>query len=217
MTKFCCISDIHENYDIDIPDCDFLLIAGDIFSNPKINSQLFWMQNFRVFISEIEKRQIKWLMTPGNHDSIFEQCSYHLVSDKIKMNTLIDEYKDIEFAGLDEETKPRFRVYGSPWQKRFFDWSFNLDEPDLERKWSMIPDNTEILLLHSPPYGILDNKLGSPSLTKRIQELPNLKLCVYGHIHVGYGHKMINGIHFVNASLCNDNNKIVNKPIMIEL
>lgn len=218
MTRFCCISDIHENYDIDIPDCDFLLIAGDIFASPKILHQITQINiHFYQFIQKIEKRGIKWLMVPGNHDRIFESDCYHLVQDKIKMNTLIDEYKDIEFAGNDEETKPRFRVYGSPWQKRFCDWSFNLEEDELERKWSFIPENTEILLLHSPPYGILDNKLGSPSLTQRISGLNNLKLCVFGHIHIGYGCRKINGIHFVNASICNDNNRVVNKPIIIDL
>lgn len=214
--KICCIADIHENYDIDIPDCDLLLIAGDIFASPRIKNQLFWMNKFEVFISEIEKRGIQWLMTPGNHDTMFEPDYYHLVPDRIKKKCLIDS--ELRYYYTDNDCVPRdIHIYGSPWQKRYFDWSFNLDEPDLERKWSMIPNNTEILLLHSPPYGILDCDLGSPSLTKRILELKNLKLCVYGHIHRGYNHKTINGVQFVNAALCNDRNEIVNKPILIEI
>lgn len=214
--KICCISDIHENYNIDIPDCDLLLIAGDIFASPRIKNQLFWMNKFSYFISQIEKRGIKWLMTPGNHDTIFEQNYYHLVTDNIKKNCLID--KELRHFYTDKDYIPRdIKVYGSPWQRTYFNWSFNLDERDLKHKWDMIPEDTEILLLHSPVYSILDCKLGSTTLFKRVKKLKNIKLCVSGHIHNGYGHQIINGVHFVNAALCNDNNKIVNKPILIEI
>lgn len=203
--KVCCISDIHENYDIKIPDCDLVLIGGDIFANPNIRSQLFWMNKFDVFVKSLESRGINWLMTAGNHDTIFEPQFSHLVPDNIKEHCLIDRYLDRE------------KIYGTPWQRVFFNWSFNLEEYELERKWKLIPKDVEILILHSPPFGILDADLGSPSLTDRIKELENIKLCVFGHIHRGYGHKIINNIHFVNASLCNDNNKIINKPIIIDL
>jgi Icc-related predicted phosphoesterase len=208
--KFCCISDIHENFNVKIPKCDYLLIGGDILANPTIRSQLFWMQKFEVFISKIEDRGIKWLMTPGNHDTIFESNFYHLVSDRIKRNTLIDEYRLIENHSLS--------VYGSPWQRTFFNWAFNKDEEDLVNTWSRIPENTEILLLHSPPFGILDANLGSISLTERIKELKKLKLVVFGHIHYGYGKTVDkNGVIFVNAALCNNRNELVNKPIIVEI
>lgn len=205
--KICCIADIHENYDFEVPDCDLVLIAGDIFSNPKIQSQLFWMHRFEKFIDKIEERGIQWLMTPGNHETMFEPNYSYLIPDSIKHRTLIDAS-----AIVDD-----LLVYGAPWQPTFCDWSFNLDEPDLERKWSMIPDNTEILLLHGPPYGMLDCNLGSPSLTARISDLKNLKLCVFGHIHYGHGYKIINGVQFVNAAMCNDSNILIHQPTMIEL
>jgi Icc-related predicted phosphoesterase len=205
--KICCIADIHENYDFEVPDCDLVLIAGDIFGHPSVKRQLFWMNKFSVFVGNLDKRGIQWLMTPGNHDTMFEPDHCFLIPDSIKHRTLVDAV-----ATVDD-----MLVYGSPWQKRFYDWSFNLDEPDLERKWSMIPDDTEILLLHSPPFGILDVNLGSPSLTARIKNLKKLKLCVFGHIHYGHGHKIIDGVHFVNAAMCDNRNKLIHEPTMIEI
>lgn len=216
--KVCCISDIHENYDIKIPDCDLVLIGGDIFANPNIRSQLFWMNKFDVFVKSLESRGINWLMTAGNHDTIFEPQFSHLVPDNIKEHCLLDRYSHYIKTYNDLVILNKYKIYGSPWQRRYFDWSFNLDEEDLEKKWSLIPDDTDILLLHSPPFGILDGGLGSPSLTKRIEELSNIKLVVFGHIHYGYGAQFSeNGIIYVNAAQCNERNKIVHEPICVEL
>ena len=214
--KICCIADIHENYDFEVPDCDLVLIAGDIFGHPSFGIQLFWMNLFEKFVDKIEQRGIQWLMTPGNHDTIFEPNCYHLVPDRIKSRCLIDKHMRYFFTNEDYVCSS-INIYGSPWQPTFRDWSFNLDEPDLERKWSMIPDTTEILLLHGPPYGILDCNLGSPSLAARISDLKNLKLCVFGHIHYGHGYKIINGVQFVNAAMCNNSNVLIHQPTMIEL
>ena len=50
-----------------------------------------------------------------------------------------------------------YKIYGSPWSLRFYDWAFNVDpgEPAL-KIWKQIPSDTEILLTHGPPYGYGD-------------------------------------------------------------
>lgn len=208
--KVCCISDIHENWNVKIPDCDILLIAGDVFSDPSIRSQLRQVNiHFHTFLTDLKNRGISVFMTPGNHDAIWEYQP-QLVPD-LPCSVLIDQKTTFKFD------KKIWKIYGSPWQTRFYDWAFNLDEPQLERKWSFIPDDTEILILHSPPFGILDNKLGSPSLTKRIEELDSLKLCVFGHIHSGFGHIFENGKHFVNAAVCNNYNNLIREPIVLDI
>ena len=70
-----------------------------------------------------------------------------------------------------------------------------------------IPADTEILLSHGPPYGILDLtkggvKAGCHGLLKRVSEVKPL-VCQFGHIHETYGWMRQNGTLFINASTCN--------------
>jgi Icc-related predicted phosphoesterase len=128
------------------------------------------------------------------------------------------EDSGIEWNGL--------KIWGSPWQPRFFDWAFNADEPDLERIWDKIPDDTDILVLHGPPHGYGDKAsrvnaagfehTGSPSLLERIKAIKP-KLAVAGHIHSGYGIYEIGETIFVNASLVNEKYIPTNAVITIEL
>ena len=54
--------------------------------------------------------------------------------------------------------------------------------------------STEILLTHTPPYGVCDlskkgKHAGCPSLASRLdsKDLANCRLHVFGHIHEAYG------------------------------
>jgi Icc-related predicted phosphoesterase len=116
-----------------------------------------------------------------------------------------------------------FKIYGTPWQPRFFDWAFNADEPELEKRWAAIPDDTDILVLHGPPHGYGDlapaitgirndmEHTGSPALIKRIREIKP-QLVIFGHIHSGYGVYEENGIVMSNVSVLNERYQLANKP-----
>ena len=47
-----------------------------------------------------------------------------------------------------------YKIFGSPWTPKFFNWGFNLDrgKPLLDI-WTQIPDETDIVITHGPPYG----------------------------------------------------------------
>jgi Icc-related predicted phosphoesterase len=98
------------------------------------------------------------------------------------------------------------KVWGSPWQPRFFDWAFNLDRgPDLAAKWALVPDDTDILITHGPPVGILDRtfrgtETGCADLLARVKVVkPRLHL--FGHIHEAAGVVETPDTLFVNASI----------------
>ena len=70
----------------------------------------------------------------------------------------------------------------------------------------MIPDDTDVLITHRPPFGILDLRFGKGEpagcelLLKRVQEIePRVHL--FGHIHGSYGKVQIGRTLFVNACL----------------
>jgi hypothetical protein len=52
---------------------------------------------------------------------------------------------------------------------------------------------------------------------QRILELKNLKHHIFGHIHREYGYKQFLDKHYWNASICNEQYKPVNKPLIIEI
>ncbi|MCY7348663.1 MAG: hypothetical protein LH614_20935, partial [Pyrinomonadaceae bacterium] len=117
------------------------------------------------------------------------------------------------------------KIYGSPWQPRFFDWAFNLMRgAELARKWKLIPDKVDILITHGPPFGILDEvprqyfieNTGCEELRKRVEEV-RPKLHIFGHIHCGYGETEKFGVKFINAANCDESYAPVNAPITFEM
>lgn len=95
-------------------------------------------------------------------------------------------------------------------------------EIDLQHKYDLIPEGTDILISHSPPLGILDDNVygepcGSISLLQAIDRIKP-KYCIYGHIHEQGGKKYQYGNCLcINASHVNKHYKPVNKPVRIVL
>lgn len=86
--------------------------------------------------------------------------------------------------------------------------------------YSKIPDDTEILLTHTPAHWVLDEtrrgvRAGCGVLARRMKELERCRLHVCGHIHeargaeIGEGHK----VH-VNAAI---GSKMGGRPVVVDL
>jgi Icc-related predicted phosphoesterase len=122
-----------------------------------------------------------------------------------------------------------YNIWGCPWTPRFFDWAFNAarkeDEafdsgPSLSMIYNSMPIDTDIVICHSPPYGILDKgmdgRVGSKEMLSVLQKR-NVKLYICGHIHEAYGVVEKDSTIFVNASSLGRDYKTLHKPIIIEL
>jgi Icc-related predicted phosphoesterase len=117
--------------------------------------------------------------------------------------------------------------YGSPWQPWFGGWAFNFprsDDDDVAfTTWRRVPDKTEVLVTHGPPYGILDRvarggmSVGDRVLRERVATLGRLRLHAFGHIHEAYGEVDIDGVRYANASICTLQYEPTNAPIVIDL
>ena len=85
------------------------------------------------------------------------------------------------------------KIYGTPWQPKFCGWAFNLDRgQQLMEKWDMIPDDTDVLITHTPPVGYGDlcatgDRAGCVDLLMSVQHRIRPKYHIYGHIHEGIG------------------------------
>ena len=135
--------------------------------------------------------------------------------EKVPKNVTYLEDSGVTIEGLN--------FYGIPVQLPFNNWAFNRPESKLAEHWKAIPDNTDVLITHCPPYGIFDWSIydnihtGSPSLYYEVTNRIRPKLHVFGHIHQGYGIKVIENTTFINASNLNEYREYVNPPVLIEI
>jgi Icc-related predicted phosphoesterase len=78
-------------------------------------------------------------------------------------------------------------------------------EQDRKKVYAQIPQNTDVLIGHGPPFGILDSSPIS-NLPQGCRELLDTvmrirpKLHVFGHIHGAYGIFQTQQTTFVNAA-----------------
>ena len=209
MHRFVFISDTHNKHrQLTIPECDFLIHSGDVSSmgyEHEINNFLSWFNKqparYKIFIA-------------GNHDWLYER-------NRLLAKSLIP--KGIVYLEDEEIILDGFKLYGSPVQLEFCNWAFNKTEDQLKKYWKAIPDDTDILITHSPAYGILDEvnnngiHLGSPSLYKEVNERLNLLIHSCGHIHSSHGTMKRSNILFINASNLNEKYEVAYKPVIVEI
>ena len=221
MTKIVCISDSHNQHSsIEIPECDLLIHAGDFSYTGKMVDVIELNQWFGKLKKAGTVKEI--ILIAGNHDWI---CALNpsWVKEAFTNCIYLDE-EPCEVFGL--------KVFGSAWTPFFNNWAFNADRGKvIARHWVKIPDDTQILVTHGPPMGILDvnteevyslplgpDHLGCEELKKRVDELQDLKLHVFGHIHSSNGqHKDSTGKLFVNAAICNESYQPILPPQIVIL
>lgn len=210
--RIVCISDLHGHLPRNVPDCDLLLLGGDYCPMKNIMQQRQWLATkFSKWLDRLRSRGVKVVGVAGNHDFLFEPTTAHLVPD---MDWVYLQDSGIEAFGL--------KIWGSPWQPRYRNWAFNLDEPELAHKWSLIPDDIDVLLLHGPPHLHGDYTpwgevhTGSPSLLARIKEI-SPKLVAYGHIHSGYGRYTVGDSLLVNAAYVDEEYRPANDFQVVQL
>lgn len=219
-----CIADLHGHYP-KLDGGDLLIVAGDLTGTDSVDEH----DEFEDWLECQPYRKIVFIA--GNHDNFVQARHFdYLYKSAIrsKAEYLCDSGTD--FEGLE--------IWGCPWTKTFWDMNptckaFTVDtEDELMEKFDQITGCPDILITHSPPYGILDGipmedgsvfHAGSKSLLSYLKNVLRPKLHVFGHIHEGYGKEQVFATYdqkmmdSVNASLVNEHYRPVNKPIRIIL
>lgn len=199
--KICAISDTHE-HKIMIPKCDVLAIAGDISSWGTIP---WFVENFIPYLKEQKFKQC--ILVFGNHDDvIYRDSDWKYVMKKyLPSNIKVLTNQSFTYKG--------FKFYGIPQVTPF-------DDFDEKLVFSKIPYGTDILITHTPPYGINDcvkgdnYPLGSVSLLSRIIQVKP-KIHIFGHVHTGKKYREWNGTKFYNVSVLDENYEPSFKPTII--
>ncbi len=208
--RLVCISDTHSMHrQITVPDGDILIHGGDCLGVGTLEE----LEDLDNWFSEQPHRHK--ILIAGNHD-------WCLQDEPAEAEALIRNAIYLRDTGTEIEG---LKFWGSPWTPVFFDWAFNLARgPVIAERWEQIPADTDILITHGPPAGILDQvitathsqSVGCDDLTQELERL-RLKMHVFGHIHESHGQLSLNDCLFVNASTCDSSFKPLNPPIVVDL
>lgn len=206
--KFVVIADTHgRHHHLKIPNGDVLVHAGDITYRGKRSEVEDFLEWFE------KQRHTYKIFIAGNHDFFFEKEKIGIIEKIIPPGIIYLNDSGVEIEGI--------HIWGSPITPRFYNWAFNRERgEDICKHWDLIPQNTDLLITHGPPKGILDQVMneqhvGCKDLLERIKTF-NLKVHVFGHIHESYGKTKNFGIQFINACMMNDQYDLVNRPIIFE-
>lgn len=200
------LADTHNQHrDIPIPEGDILIHAGDCTeggTRHETSDFLAW------FSSQPHRHKI---LVPGNHDFYFQKPE-NIKEIPKNIHLLIDEGREIE--GL--------QIWGSPFIPSNGNWAFSRERGAVIKKhWDLIPQTTNILITHTPAFGILDqiengSHVGCEELAKTLKFVQP-KYHFFGHIHQASGKLIRPGTEYFNLSILDERLRIMNSPVILDL
>lgn len=230
--KLALASDIHGLWrKIDWPKADVLCLAGDILHNYEYGRgcsvecarQVIEIEDL---IKYLKDKYAHLVLVAGNHDwAWYRHHSHEQAVNACNMEGV--HYLQDSSVVIDG-----VKFYGSPWQPYFYDWAFNLPNPKVspamayaaaQAMCNNIDFDTNVLITHGPPYGVLDityggEHVGCPRLAERVLKNDNyLKLHVFGHIHFSAGIEKIDGKTFVNAAILGEDYLPAKNPTVVDI
>ncbi|MFC1612060.1 metallophosphatase domain-containing protein [Myxococcota bacterium] len=156
-----------------VPAGDVFVHAGDLCRAGSLNeleAPAAWIRG----LPHLHK-----IVIAGNHD----WCFVHHPGQARKL--LGDTVTFLQDSGV---TIEGVRFWGSAWQPEFCGWAFNLPRgPALAERWSLIPNDTDVLITHGPPAGFGDNttvehRQGCEDLLRELDRV-SPRIHLFGHIH----------------------------------
>ncbi len=189
-----------------LPQADILIHGGDVSKHGEDHE----VEDFIKWFSKLDFRYK--IFIAGNHDFYFEDETVNRIQRMLTENSYYLCNTGISIEGIN--------FWGSPITPTYFNWAFNKDRgKEINKYWNKIPKNTDVLITHGPPFGILDLtkpglKVGCENLLKKVK-LIKPKYHLFGHIHEAYGIYKNTYTTFVNGSILNENYTIGNSPMII--
>lgn len=143
----------HERFLPNIPDGDILVHSGDfcrigwkrLLITPDYGGFLKSLNEFFAKVPHKHK-----IFVAGNHDIMFDGESCEEVQKKLPNVTYLQD-SPVSIEGI--------QFYGSPWT--LYKWTsynrgFCKEKGKIEHNWDKIPNDTNVLVTHLPPYGVMD-------------------------------------------------------------
>lgn len=198
--KIITISDTHTYHKrLKLPEnADMIICSGDYTNTgtiKEVNSFINWYKDlpYKYKILVNGNHELGWYKNPDLYKN--------LISNKI----IYLEHESIVIDGI--------KVFGSPYTPEFYYWAWMYNRKDGSEIWKSIPNDTDILITHGPPYGYGDRvkyfksgedpNVGCKDLLKRVEEIKPI-LHVYGHTHHERGSISDGDTLFLNSAICDE-------------
>lgn len=202
------ISDTHSSHEtLGTLGGDVLIHCGDMFNlfSPDFDEieridNWFGRQDFDLI-----------LCTGGNHDLALQR----------RLKAAESPFRNAVYLQDRSYVHKGITFYGAPWTPELRGQAFFKDDAELGEKWSRIPADTEVLITHTPPAGVLDVssrglQLGCEHLADALKRV-SPRLHCFGHVHASSGVREVDGTLFVNASSVNSQFELVRAPYEVVL
>ncbi|KAF8311558.1 Metallo-dependent phosphatase, partial [Clavulina sp. PMI_390] len=194
FTRFVCISDNH-GATPRVPRGDVLIHSGDLSMYARKKSRDATMTWLKALPHPVK------LVIAGNHDRMLDPEIYEAEGDPEHYQNMRSQLvgdaavaAKINYLQFESAIIPpaSWKAFGSPATPWYSAGAFQYWENEAQAVNSLIPEDTQILLTHGPPKGILDQSkrgksVGCPELTRPGGWLPHVRLHVFGHIHEAWG------------------------------
>lgn len=222
--KICAMSDLHGYLPKkeDIPDCNVIVIAGDIsplyLQNDLLNCSAWFGYTFIPWCESLPCEKV--IVVAGNHDFFLQLNEKRTYFYKYGKNKKVIYLQHASYK-YNHKT-----FFGTPYVEDLPRWAFNLNQEASKKYFSEIP-NCDVLISHTPPFeaactgkelsyaGTID--YGSYNLREAIID-KNIGLILCGHIHSGNHTPTEWENHIIaNVSLLNDDYHIEYSPLLIEV
>jgi Icc-related predicted phosphoesterase len=206
MPSLCIISDTHRKHRaVTIPSCDILIHCGDFCDFQTEDRQT--LGDVDAWFAESPAKEV--VCVGGNHDFLLQSGDYQFAHARFLEDSLV------EVGGLS--------IYGSPWCPELFGFAYFAKSEEIVERWRRIPTGIDVLITHSPPFGILDHPgiaeghLGCPHLREELKRI-RPRVHAFGHIHEGHGMEKTPTTCFINASIvAGDDLEVRYSPTSIDL
>ena len=180
----------------DLPEADVVVHSGDFTMGGSQEEAL----DFLNWFCDLPHRHKIFIC--GNHDD----CLYGANIDGLDDNVHYLCNSGVEIDGI--------KFYGVP----MFMGDCITDRQS--RNYARIPLDTDVLITHCPPYGILDFddniNFGDEQLLERVSAI-SPRLHLFGHIHAQHGRKEIGPTIFYNAAIMSDSYDFLQTPEIVQL
>lgn len=206
MASICIVADTHRKHrELVIRGCDILIHCGDfcsfLFEDEKT------LDDVDRWFAEVPAKHV--VCVGGNHDYLLQSKGFRFT------HATFLEDSAVEIGGL--------AIYGAPWCPDLSGFAYYATNDQLVEKWRMIPSGIDVLITHTPPFGILDLPssgdvhLGCPYLREELRRIKP-RLHVFGHVHASHGTHGEDGTKFVNAAVVGGRNfEVCHAPTMVTL
>jgi len=179
---------------------DMLIYGGDFtlnVSHDPLNSEI--KKQTKIFLNWLSRQPQKYkILIGGNHD-FFAERKFSEFKEMMPLNIIYLNNETVEIEGL--------KIFGSPNTANLPGWAFGDWEDNMNNYYDKIPIDVDILITHTPPYGILDlsssgNRYGSTTLLEKMKSLKP-KINMFGHVHESYGTLVKDDVLYANVNVYN--------------